>query len=128
MAVKEPKSSKKSPEFILSRGFPLSHLARMEASHEKLVMFVSKHECSNDAKAEGELTVHQRQAQLTYLPLDYEKKNLLVEVSQFVYVFQEVVHQFFTQLCVLHFILAILTHVTYYILKRKGSYFNYSMN
>ena len=45
MAMKEPKSSKKSLEFILSRGCPLRHLARMEASHKKPVMFVSKHEC-----------------------------------------------------------------------------------
>ena len=128
MVVNKPESRKKSPKFILSRGFPLRHLARMEANHKKPVTFVSKHECSNDVKAEGELTIHQRQAQLTYLPLDYEKKNLLVEVSQFVYVFQEVVHQFFTQLCVLHFILVVLTHVKYYILKRKGGYFNCQVN
>ena len=57
MVVKEPKSSKKSTKFILSTDFPLRYLARMEASHKKLVMFLSKHEFSNKAKVEGELTV-----------------------------------------------------------------------
>ena len=65
-----------------------------------------KHEYSSEDEAEGELTIQQRQAQLSYLPLDNGKKNLLVEVSQFVYVLQEVVHQFFTQLHVLHFLIS----------------------
>ena len=108
-----------SANFIISRGCPIKHLARMEANQEKPVMFVFKHEYSNEAEAEG---------QLTYLPLDNGKKNLLVEVSQFVYVFQEIVLQFFTQLYVIHLLLAILTHEEFCILRRKGSYFSQSVN
>ena len=111
MIVKMPKSRKRRIKFILSRGCPLRYLARMEASHEKPIMFVFKHEYSNEAKAKGELQVQQGQPKLTYLPLDNGKKNLLVEVSQFGFVFQEVVHQFFTQLHVFHFLLAVLMHV-----------------
>ena len=108
MVVKMSESSKNSNKFILYRGFPLRYLARMEPSHEKPIMFVFKHECSNEFEAEGELTIQQEQAQLTYLPPDNGKNKLLVEVSKFVYVFQEVVHQFFTQLFVLHFFLDFL--------------------
>ena len=57
MAVKKPESNKKIPKFILSRGFPLRYLARMEASHEKLVMLVFKHECPNEVEADGQLIV-----------------------------------------------------------------------
>lgn len=55
-------------------------------------MFVFKHEYSSEAEAEGELTIQQRQAQITYLPLNNGKNNLLVELIQLVYVLQEVVH------------------------------------
>lgn len=123
-----PNNRKGNPKFTLSRGFPLRYLARMEAYHKKPTMFVSKHECSNEAEARGELAIQQGQAQITYLPLDNENKNLLVEVSQFFYVFQKVVHRLFTQLCILHSLFAIPMHVKYCILIRKGSYFHLPVN
>lgn len=125
----QPNSSKGSPKFIPSRGFPLRYLARMEASSKKEpVMFVSKHDYSNETKVELEHVVQQGQAQLTYPPLGNENRNLMVEVSQFVYVFQEEVHRFLTQLCVLQSLFSILMHVKYCILRRKGSYFNSPVN
>ena len=69
MVVKKSKSRKKSPNFILSMGFPLRYLARMEPSHEKLIIFLFRHECSNEFEAQGELTIQQGQDQLIYLPL-----------------------------------------------------------
>ena len=57
MAINKHESSKRSTKFIISKGFPLRYFTQMEASHEKPVMFVFKHECSNEIEAEGELTI-----------------------------------------------------------------------
>lgn len=115
--------------FVLSSGYPIRHLAWLEANNSSKVTLAPKNE---DIMEEG-INDAPMFKQEKYKFIDpfwsstYDSCSLEV-ASTFVHFFQDLVHHLMVLLSMLHLRLVVYDHVKHKTLLKKGSYFGVTIN
>ena len=117
-----------SAKFIISRGCPIRHLARMEAKNKALIEQVIEHDPPIKDESKNVFATKLDQFQLIFTFMSSHTVDQLKEVSAFVSIILYIVHNPLYYLYVFHVFSTPFACRFYCQLRRKGSYFSQSVN